>query len=95
MAGTDDPSLFNAVSPSATQLSYLLRCLSFAPKAQVKITADGLRFSAEDGSVMEGKSRQLSLYLLSTPCSCLASHLTRRSFHFSIQGALLKLHIPI
>ena len=44
---------FTAVSSSARQLQLLLRCISFAKKAQVRITPEGLRFSTEEGSAME------------------------------------------
>ncbi|OCK76724.1 Rad1-domain-containing protein [Lepidopterella palustris CBS 459.81] len=46
--------VFNAVSGSARQLYLLLRCISFADKAQVQITEEGLRFSVEESSIMEG-----------------------------------------
>lgn len=45
--------IFTAVSSSARQLLLLLRCISFAKKAQVRISADGVRFSTEEGSIME------------------------------------------
>ena len=55
MAAADDQApMFSAVSNSARQLYLLLRCISFASKTQVQITEEGLRFSAEDSSVMEG-----------------------------------------
>jgi cell cycle checkpoint protein len=44
--------LLTAVT-SSRQLLLLLRCISFAKKAQVRISADGIRFSTEEGSVME------------------------------------------
>ncbi|KAJ9656027.1 checkpoint clamp complex protein Rad1 [Coniosporium apollinis] len=50
----DDPPLFSAVSSSARQLYQLLRCIAFAPKAQVSISEEGLRFSVEEHSIMEG-----------------------------------------
>jgi cell cycle checkpoint protein len=53
MSQTDLP-IFNAVSSSARQLFLLLRCISFSPKAQVQISEEGLRFSVEESSVMEG-----------------------------------------
>ena len=46
--------IFSAVSSSPRQIYLLLRCISFTAKAQVKITAEGLRFSVEDTRVMEG-----------------------------------------
>jgi cell cycle checkpoint protein len=45
--------LFNAVSSSARQILMLLRCIAFAKKAHVRLSADGIRFSTEEGSVME------------------------------------------
>lgn len=57
--GNAERPLFSAVSNSARQLFLLLRCISFAPKAQVQITQKGLRFSAEESQVMQGKLIQL------------------------------------
>ncbi|KAF2839461.1 Rad1-domain-containing protein [Patellaria atrata CBS 101060] len=48
-----DIPVFTAVSSSARQLFILLRCLNFATKAQVQISAEGLRISAEESSSME------------------------------------------
>ncbi|KAI7131447.1 hypothetical protein KC316_g12539 [Hortaea werneckii] len=45
--------VFSAVSSSARQLLTLLRCIAPAKKAQVLISAQGLRLSTEEGSVME------------------------------------------
>ena len=45
--------LLTAVSTSARQILLLLRCISFAKKAQVRPGPDGLRLTAENGSVME------------------------------------------
>jgi len=56
MADGSDKPLFSAVSPSARQLYALLRCISFTPKVQVRLTAEGIRFSSADSSVMEGKT---------------------------------------
>ncbi|KAF2765475.1 Rad1-domain-containing protein [Teratosphaeria nubilosa] len=47
------PHLFTATSYSARQLLMLLRCISFAKTAQVRISAEGIRFSTEDSSFME------------------------------------------
>lgn len=49
-----DPPIFTAVSSSVRQLYLLLRCIGFAEKANVQITEEGLRFSVEETSVMEG-----------------------------------------
>lgn len=49
-----DAPLCSAVSSSARQLYLLLRCIAFSPKTQVRISPEGLRFSAEETSVMEG-----------------------------------------
>src|SRR5436190_9633835 len=46
--------IFSAVSNSAHHLYILLRCIGFAAKASVQITPHGIRFSAEDGRVMQG-----------------------------------------
>lgn len=48
-----DP-IFTAVSTNANHLYTLLRCIGFAQKAAVQITPDGIRFSAEEGRVMQG-----------------------------------------
>jgi len=53
----DHAPIFTAVSSSARQLFLLLRCISFSTKAQVQITDEGLRFSAEESSVIEGQYR--------------------------------------
>jgi cell cycle checkpoint protein len=45
---------FVATSTSARQLFMLLRCISFGDKVQMHISDDGVRFSVEDSSVMEG-----------------------------------------
>lgn len=47
--------LFSAVSPAARDLTLLLRCIAFASKTQVRLSPEGLRFSAQETSVMEGK----------------------------------------
>lgn len=49
-----EPPIFTAVSTSARQLYLLLRCINFASKADVQITAEGLRFSAEESHVVQG-----------------------------------------
>lgn len=46
--------LFAAVSGSAKQLFQLLRCIGFSPKAQVRISKEGLRLTVEDSRVMQG-----------------------------------------
>ena len=51
-----DAPLFSAVSSSARQLFQLLRCISFASKAQVRISKKGLRFTVEESQVMQGQS---------------------------------------
>ena len=55
----EERPLFSAVSSSARQLYLLLRCISFAEKAQVQISEEGLRFSVEESSVMEGTYDQV------------------------------------
>jgi cell cycle checkpoint protein len=54
MSDTNDRPIFSAVSSSTRQLYLLLRCISFATKAQVQISDEGLRFSVEESSVLEG-----------------------------------------
>ncbi|KAG9729352.1 DNA repair exonuclease rad1, partial [Aureobasidium melanogenum] len=60
MASTNS-YLFSAVSPAARDLTLLLRCIAFASKTQVRLSPEGLRFSAQETSVMEGKRFQQSL----------------------------------
>lgn len=48
--------ILSAVSGSARQLFVLLRCITAGTKYQVQATEDGIRFSVEDSSVMEGES---------------------------------------
>lgn len=81
-------SLFSAVSASARQLALLLRCMSFASKAQVKISPDGLRFSAERGSVMEGESIDMCRILFITVPRI---HTNRASICIPVQIAVLEL----
>jgi cell cycle checkpoint protein len=50
----DNAPIFRAVSSSARQLFQLLNCIRFSPKAQVKITADGIEFTVEESRVMQG-----------------------------------------
>ncbi|MCJ1248883.1 ssDNA endodeoxyribonuclease [Trapelia coarctata] len=54
LANGNASPMFSAVSSSARQLFQLLRCINFAPKAQVEINKAGLRFSVEDSRVMQG-----------------------------------------
>jgi cell cycle checkpoint protein len=51
--------IFKAVSGSARQLFQLLNCIRFAPKAQVQISVEGLRFAVEESRVMQGWSLKL------------------------------------
>lgn len=51
---TPDVPIFSAVSKLTHQLHIILRCIGFASKAAVQITPQGIRFSAEDGRVMQG-----------------------------------------
>ncbi|KAL8956572.1 MAG: hypothetical protein Q9193_005941 [Seirophora villosa] len=59
-------TLFTAVSHSARQVFLLLKCISFAPKVQVRITKEGLRFTVEESRVIQGK---LTLYAYSPTAS--------------------------
>ncbi|PQE18807.1 repair Rad1 Rec1 Rad17 protein [Rutstroemia sp. NJR-2017a WRK4] len=45
--------IFKAVSSSARQLFQLLNTIRFAPKVQVQITAQGIRFAVEESRVMQ------------------------------------------
>ncbi|KAL4756712.1 putative DNA repair protein Rad1 [Aspergillus foveolatus] len=51
---TDTGPIFTAVSSNANQLYTLLHCISFAQNAAVQITPDGIRFSVEEGRVVQG-----------------------------------------
>lgn len=51
-----DPPVLAAVCSSARQLFTLLRCIAFAPRAHVQLTDQGLRFSVDEASAMEGAS---------------------------------------
>lgn len=46
--------IFRAVATSTRPLYQLLRCISFAPRAHVQITEDGIRFAADHARVMQG-----------------------------------------
>ena len=48
-----NPPVFTATSTSARQLNGLLRCISVTKSATVRLGADGLRISTEEGSAME------------------------------------------
>lgn len=50
----DGPPTFKAVSGSTRQLFQLLNCIRFAPKAQVQISNEGLRFAVEESRVLQG-----------------------------------------
>lgn len=52
----DEPPVLTAVSSSARQLFTLLRCIAFASKAHVMLSEEGLKFSVDEASVMEGAS---------------------------------------
>lgn len=52
----DEPPILTALSSSARQLYLLLRCINFSEKAHVQISDEGLKFSVEEASVMEGMS---------------------------------------
>jgi cell cycle checkpoint protein len=47
--------IFKAVSSSARQLFQLLNTIRFAPKVQVQISAQGIRFAVEESRVMQGQ----------------------------------------
>ncbi|QSZ29519.1 hypothetical protein DSL72_004033 [Monilinia vaccinii-corymbosi] len=52
----DEPAvpIFKAVSSSARQLFQLLNTIRFAPKVQVQISTQGIRFAVEESRVMQG-----------------------------------------
>lgn len=50
----DAEPIFAAVSSNAHHLYTLLQCIGFATKATVQITPDGIRFSVEEGRVIQG-----------------------------------------
>ncbi|KAI9932884.1 hypothetical protein AWENTII_004777 [Aspergillus wentii] len=50
----DAEPIFSAVSSNAHHLYTLLQCIGFVPRATVQITPDGIRFSAEEGRVIQG-----------------------------------------
>nr|KMM65957.1 hypothetical protein CPAG_02298 [Coccidioides posadasii RMSCC 3488] len=51
---TNGAPIFSAVSNFTHHLYLILRCIGFASKAAIQITPQGIRFSAEDGRVMQG-----------------------------------------
>ncbi|KAK7545024.1 Rad1/Rec1/Rad17 [Phyllosticta citribraziliensis] len=53
-AESDRSPIFSAVSSSARQLFILLRCISFAPRARLRISKDGLSFTVEENRVAQG-----------------------------------------
>lgn len=53
-AESDSLPMFSAVSSSARQLFTLLRCISFAPRARLRISKDGLSFTVEENRVAQG-----------------------------------------
>ncbi|RPA97532.1 Rad1-domain-containing protein [Choiromyces venosus 120613-1] len=57
MSETQDqapPPLFTALTTSSRQILTLLKCIGFQSKAQLQISADGLRVTVEDSHVMQG-----------------------------------------
>ena len=46
--------MFTAISTSARQLYLLLRCISLGPRAEVKISPQGISFSVEEARVVQG-----------------------------------------
>ncbi|KAB8079156.1 Rad1/Rec1/Rad17 [Aspergillus leporis] len=50
----DVEPIFSAVSSNVHHLYALLQCIGFAPKATVQLTPDGIRFSVEEGRVIQG-----------------------------------------
>ncbi|KAF2793554.1 Rad1-domain-containing protein [Melanomma pulvis-pyrius CBS 109.77] len=56
MDDEDELPILTAVSSSARQLYLLLRCINFSEKAHVQINEEGLKFSVDEASVMEGSA---------------------------------------
>ncbi|KAF2677537.1 Rad1-domain-containing protein [Lentithecium fluviatile CBS 122367] len=52
----DEHPILTAVSSSARQLYLLLRCINFSEKAHVQISGEGLKFSVDEASAMEGSA---------------------------------------
>lgn len=48
--------MFKSISGPTKQLSQLLNCIRFAPKVNVQIRSEGLRFAVEEAKVMQGES---------------------------------------
>ncbi|KAI0198353.1 DNA repair exonuclease rad1 [Astrocystis sublimbata] len=46
--------LFRAVASSTKRIYQLLKCISFAPKVDVQLTHDGIRFAVDYSRVMQG-----------------------------------------
>jgi len=78
--------ILTAVSSSARQLYLLLRCINFAEKAHVQISDEGLKFSVDEASVMEGTSGPLHYHLPPT--------LTAPRLRLPLQYPLHNLHLP-
>ncbi|KAM5500295.1 checkpoint clamp complex protein Rad1 [Microsporum canis] len=51
---TSSAPVLSAVSTSAEQLYTLLKCIGFSRQASVQITPQGIRFSVEEGRVLQG-----------------------------------------
>ena len=87
--------IFTAVSGSARQLFSLLRCISFSPKAEVQITADGLRFSVEASRAVQGltflERTLFSSYTFSSSSNANTLHLDETTSTPSFQINLIAL----
>jgi hypothetical protein len=77
--------ILTAVSSSARQLYILLRCVNFAEKAHVQISDEGLKFSVDEASVMEGTSPSFLPHL---------NLLTPSRLRIPLQIPLHSLHLP-
>lgn len=68
---SNDAPIFSAASSSAHQIYTLLKCIGFSPKASVQIMPQGIRFSAEEGRVMQGLAildkKIFTNYILNVP----------------------------
>ncbi|KAF2731594.1 hypothetical protein EJ04DRAFT_364861 [Polyplosphaeria fusca] len=56
MDDEEEPPILTAVSSSARQLYSLLRCINFSEKAHVTISEQGLKFSVDEASTLEGSA---------------------------------------
>ncbi|KAF2868598.1 repair protein Rad1/Rec1/Rad17-domain-containing protein [Massariosphaeria phaeospora] len=56
MDDEDEHPILTCVSSSARQLYLLLRCINFSEKAHVQLSEEGIKFSVDEASAMEGSA---------------------------------------